>query len=282
LINRADDASYIQDTFRKALATPRSDGRTKASLLLDELKLHAKKVPDEKVGPLLTALFEIADELQVQGDKAKAFSIGDNHLRLHWLLRRLTLERYDLAKRSSVLTAACHTASLGWLIDISDSAYRDYHPLEGRSAETEANCLTTSADAEKLHGLALKRIRVASKTGELLDHPELPYLLFRWSDEEAPKVLKWTGAQLKLDKSVVRLAQAFTAQSWVHSLGDRVARRQTRASLESIEKILDKDLFRARLEELAGVNGLSKDDGEKIHAFLQAWDRGQSPRGPEE
>lgn len=43
LINRAEDAPYVHDTFRKALATPRSGGRTKASLLLDELKLHAKK-----------------------------------------------------------------------------------------------------------------------------------------------------------------------------------------------------------------------------------------------
>jgi predicted KAP-like P-loop ATPase len=282
LINRADDTSYVQDTLRKALATPRSDGRTKASLLLDELKLHAKEVPDKKIGPLLRALFQIADELQVQGDRAKGFSMGDNHLRLHWLLRRLTLERFDLAKRSSVLMAACNTATLGWLIDISDSAYRDYHPREGKNPETETNCLTTSADAEKLHALALKRIRAATKTGELLDHPDLPYLLFRWSDEEAPMVLKWTTAQLKQDKGAVRFAQAFTAHSWVHSLGDRVARRETRASLESIERILDKDLFRARLEELAAGNVLSKDDGDAVRTFLQAWDRGRDRRGLKE
>jgi predicted KAP-like P-loop ATPase len=199
LIKRADDTSQIEEAFRKALATPRSDGRTKASLLLDELKLHAEKVPDDKVGPLLTALFGIADELHVQGDKAKGFSIGDNHLRLHWLLRRLTLERFELAKRSSILMAACKRATLGWLIDISDSAYRDYHPLEGKKPEIEANCLTTSGGAEKLHGMALKRIRAASKSGELLNHPELPYLLFRWSDEQPGQVLKWTTAQLKQD-----------------------------------------------------------------------------------
>jgi predicted KAP-like P-loop ATPase len=282
LINRADDVPYVHDIFGKALATQRSDGRTKASLLLDELKLHAKSVPDEKVAPLLTALFEIADDLQVQGDKATAFLIGDNLLRLHWLLRRLTLERFDLAKRSSVLTAACQKASLGWLIDISDSAYRDYHPLEGKNPETEANCLTTLADAEKLHELALKRIRAASKTGQLLNHGELPYLLFRWCDEEAPKVLKWTAAQLKQDKGAVRFAHAFTAHSWVHSLGDRVARREIRASLESIERILDKDIFRARLEELAVGDALGKDDAVAVRTFLQAWDRGLGWRGREE
>jgi predicted KAP-like P-loop ATPase len=282
LINRADDTSFVRDTFRQALTTARSDGRTKASLLLDELKLHAKKVPDEKVGPLLSVLFQMADELQVQGDKAKAFSIGDNHLRLHWLLRRLTLERFDLAKRSSVLVAACDTASLGWLIDFSDSAYRDYHPREGKNPETEVNCLTTSTGAEQLHKLALKRIRAASRTGELLDHPELPYLLFRWSDEEGPKVLKWTATLLKKDQSVIRLARAFTSHSWVQTMGDRVARRQARASIESIERIMDRDIFRSRLEELAASSALSKDDEDAVQTFLQAWDRGRDRYSPEE
>jgi hypothetical protein len=178
--------------------------------------------------------------------------------------------------------AACKRATLGWLIDISDSAYRDYHPLEGKKPEIEANCLTTSGGAEKLHGMALKRIRAASKSGELLNHPELPYLLFRWSDEQPGQVLKWTTAQLKQDKSVIRFAQAFTSYSWVHSAGDRVSRRLTRASLESIERILDKDLFRRRLEELAARNKLSKDDDISVRTFLQAWNRGRDWRGEEE
>jgi hypothetical protein len=264
----------VQATFRRALATVRSGGRTTASLLLDELKFHSDKVPTERVTSLLCALFEIADELHVDGDKGKGFSIGDNHLRLHWLLRRLTLERFDLAKRSTIFVTACHGAQLGWLVDFSQSAYRDYYPGEGKEPEREGNCLTTEAGAETLHQLALERIRAAADTGALLRHTQLPYLLFRWSDQDAPRVLDWTSAQLQTDTSVVRFAEAFTSHSWAQSIDDRVAQRQTRASIESIDRILDRELFRRRLEVLTLNTSLGARDAVIVKTFLEAWDRG--------
>jgi hypothetical protein len=180
------------------------------------------------------------------------------------------------------MVTACNTASLGWLVNISDSAYREHRSGERKNPETGVNYLTTFADAEALHKLALKRIRAASKTGELLNHQNLAYLLFRWSDEEAPDVQKWTAAQIKQDAGAIRFVKAFTADSWVHSKGDRVARRVTQADLKSIERILDKDLFRARLEGLAAGNVLSEDDSIAVRTFLKAWDRGQDRRGPPE
>jgi predicted KAP-like P-loop ATPase len=274
VIAHAADREHVQVAFRRALATARSGGRTTASLLLDELKFHADKVPAESVEPLLCALFEIADELQVEGDKEKAFSIGDNQLRLHWLLRRLTLERFDLARRSATFVAACRNAQLGWLVDFSQSAYRDYYPGEGKESEREENCLTTLADTEAMHQWALERIRDAAETGALLKHPQLPYLLFRWSDQNAPRVQEWTSGQLQTDAGVVRFAEAFTSHSWAQGIDDRVARRQTRASVESIDRILDRELFRRRLEALAANTGLNTKDSETVKTFLEAWDRG--------
>lgn len=273
LIARIDDREYVSATFHQALSISRSNDGTKAAMLLDELNTHAPDVADEKIGPFLAVLFALADELDVEADVLRGFRIGDNQLRIHWLLRRLTLDRFDLATRSSVFMTAAEMASLGWLVDFSDSAYRDYHPREGKEPELEANCLTTQEDADRLHGNALDRIRMASKSDELLNHRKLPYLLYRWADDAEVEVKQWTSTKLGEDQAVVKFAKAFTSYSWSQTAGDTVSRRSTRASVQYLEKIMDCPRFRARVEELAASETLDKDDAETINLFLDAWVR---------
>jgi hypothetical protein len=174
---------------------------------------------------------------------------------------------------------ACRLAALGWLVDFSGSAYRDYHPGEGKNPETEANCLTTSQDANKLYEMAMDCIRTASISGELLNHKQLPRLLFSWGDCTQAEVRQWTSARLGDDLAVVKFAKAFTSYSWVHSVTDTVSRRLVRAGVDSLDKIMDRDRFRARVEELAVSHTLSEQDAETIRIFLAAWKRrDENPR----
>ncbi|BBC02704.1 MULTISPECIES: KAP family P-loop NTPase fold protein [Bradyrhizobium] len=280
IIARASDAAFVQATLRAALSVARKDGTTKAQLLLDEMTIHAGDVADKDVGPLLTAVFELGDEVDVPGDRAKAFSVADNVLRIHWLLRRLTLERFDLATRSAIFVEACSKAGLAWLADFSSSAYRDYYPVNGRAPEPESNCLTTEADAVALEALTLNRIRAASQSGELLKARRLARLLFDWRDlakDDGAEVKAWTAEQFKNDAAIVTFARAFTTYSWsqgmgMSGLGDIVAKRHTRAGVDSLDKVLDLAAFRSRVEELDARNA-TDDDGAAIHEFLEAWRR---------
>jgi predicted KAP-like P-loop ATPase len=281
LIAHASDQEFIKTRLRDALAVERKNGMTKAALLLDELNLHAAKVTDDNVAPLLTSLFSVADELDVEADKAGAFKIGDNPLRIHWLLRRLTLERFDLARRSAVFVAACEGAGLSWLVDFVDSAFSDYHPREGKAPESEENCLTTSADADVLRNKAVERIRSASRSGELAASKKLAYLLFRWrafAADDGAEVKAWTTAQMAYDSMIVTFAKAFTSYSWsqglgMAGLGDTVAKRNTRANVDGLDGIIDKAQLRARVEELAARETFFGPDGEAIREFLEAWQR---------
>ena len=81
LIEYAAEQEFIRSAFRNALKVNRSNGTTKAALLLDELNLYASRIPDDSVQPLLTTIFELGDELNVASDEAKGFSIGNNLLR---------------------------------------------------------------------------------------------------------------------------------------------------------------------------------------------------------
>jgi predicted KAP-like P-loop ATPase len=279
LVARAADQEFVKTALRESLSTVRAGGSTKAALLLDELNLHADKISDDNVQPLLRTIFEVADELDVPSDEARGFNFANNRLRIHWLLRRLTRQRFDLARRSAVLMGACEMASLGWLVDLADSAYGDHHPREGKQAEPEQNCLTTTADASCLRAKALTRIRNAAKSGELAGHRQLGYLLYRWREfveDDGEEVKQWTLEQLDHDDKVVNFAKAFTSHSWsqglgIGGLGDMVAKRNTRANVESLNAVMDEERFRARVEELAATNTLVASDTEAIREFLEAW-----------
>ena len=281
LVAKASDQEFIAAAFRELLAVKRPGGATKAALLLDELNLHADEVPDDNVQSLLTAIFKLGDELHVSSDASRGFSLANNHLRIHWLLRRLTLERFDLVKRSAIFTAACETAALGWLVDFANSAYCDHHPHAGKQPEPEQNCLTTAADAESLRGGALARIRSATKSGELAAHHELAYLLYRWREfaaHDGAEVKQWTDEQLHLDDMVIKFAKTFTSNSWSQGLGfggmgDMVARRNTLANVGSLNAIMDRDRFRSRVEELAKNDSLAKPEADVVREFLEAWKR---------
>lgn len=276
LIAHASDDALVVAALREGLAVNRSSGGTKAALILDELNLHANKVADDRVQPLLASIFRMGDELDVPADEVRGFAIGDNRLRIHWLLRRLTLERFDLTRRSAIFMAACETAALRWLVDFASSAYADHYPRPGKSPKQESQCLTTSADAEALRGIALARIREAAKTGELCAHARLAYLLYCWSgfaEDDGSEVRLWTDEQLSLDDAVVRFAKAFTSHGWSQSGSDVVAQQTTLANVEGLETLLDKVRFRARVEELAEGGMLVPEEARIINEFLAAWCR---------
>ena len=109
-------------------------------------------------------------------------------------------------------------------------------------------------------------------TGELAAQREreLAYLLYRWRD--------FADEQLASDEMVVRFAEAFTSHSWSQGmgfagLGDTVARRTIRASVSTLQSIMDKERFRSRVEELAAKENLSAVHAEVIRKFLEAWRR---------
>jgi hypothetical protein len=177
--------------------------------------------------------------------------------------------------------AACERASLAWLIDFTDSAYADYHPRGGKSPQPEENCLTTAADADTLRLKMLERIREAAASGELAAAKNLAYLLFRWRDlarDDGVEVRKWTNVQMDDDATTATFAKAFTSYSWSQSLGidglgDAVAKRNTRANVDSLDQILDRAKLRARIEDLARAGTLSVGDGDAVREFLNAWRR---------
>lgn len=280
LVQHAADRAHVQEIMRRAAKTQRKGGQSLVPVYLDELTTHARKVRKESVAALMGALFEIHDEIDRAADAERGFmAMADTSLRYHWLIRRLTADRFTLEERTAAYAAATEHASVGWLVEFVRSARRDYHREGGPRREEE--CLVTKDALEPLTRLAVTAIVAASENGSLLDHKELIGILFRWrdfsGDEQA--VRNWTSALLGSDDAIVVLARKMTGQSWSYgmggfgSLGDRVSTATTRAQIDGADEIIDMKAFRAALERVDSEGKIDADGLAAVRTFLQVWDR---------
>ena len=283
-ITNAGDQEYVKAVFLKALSSIRKNGKSKVPLWLDEINVHAQKIEKAQFQSLISTMFSIADDINRSEDKEKGgFSIGDNHLRIHWLIRRLTFDRCDLEERSVIFSEACKNAQIGWLVDFVSSAIGDYFPRQGEEPRRSEECLVAKEHLPELKSLAINTIKSAAETGNLISHSQLLSILYRWKEfleDNGDTVKDWTKQQLKLDKSVSMLAKAFTSESWSHSigmfgLGDRVAMKKLIAS-DGLEKIVDVKKFRHCLEKIEKSETVKKDLKENVVIFLDAWRRRES------
>lgn len=177
------------------------------------------------------------------------------------------------------LFESCQNAQVGWLVDFTSSAVADIFPREGREPEPSEKCLVTAARISEVKALAIKAIKSAAENGRLISHPRLPYILFRcreFAGDDSVGVKAWTGEQLRSDEAASMLAKAFTGQSWsqgmgMFGLGDRVAMRNVRASVNGLDHVIDVKEFRRRLEEIENSDALESRYKGSVSIFLEAW-----------
>lgn len=281
LVRRAGDRGFIHMTFREAIATALSGGGTRAARLLDALTTHADEVADADVEPLLSALFEVADELTVPQDEARGFALGSNPLRLHWLLRRLVGERMTLAERSATVLAAAERASLSWLGNLTSWVQNQHEPDAGREPSPEGEHLTTRADLERLIATLMVRIEAAAQDGSLLRVPSLSALLHQWgryAEDDGAAARVWTDMVLTDDAALPILADAFLGATWSQGmgfsgLGDLVSHRSDQAKLKDAQRIIHLDRFKSRLEELTARGTGRENANDAMQRLLRVWDK---------
>ncbi len=276
LIERADDREFIQKALRQAARTERRGGRSMVPVYLDELTTHAARVEKPKVKPLLIALFEIHDEIDLENDADRSFmGIGDTTLRFQWLIRRLTRDRFSIDERTDLYLDATKQASFGWLVDFVRSARDGYRENENRPSREE-DCLVTRQALEPLTARALDAIRSAAD-GSLLHHQDLLHILNCWQyflDHDPAEVLAWTDGLMKDDEALVILARVMTGQSQSLSEGDRVSKTSTTVRISNDTDILDVKTFRAGLQRIRDEAVMDEASLEAVKTFLEAWERG--------
>ncbi|HAT86945.1 MAG TPA: NTPase [Rhizobiales bacterium] len=275
IIEKCDDAEFIKNTLLQAKTIKKADGSTHVALLLDEINVHAKRVPIEKAANFLSALFAVHDEIDIEVDRARGFAFSSNNLRIHWILRSLLWERTSVPERSEIILNAAESASVGWLVDLWHSAYRNYYPDDDKQPQSEERCLTTEKDVAKLQKLALEKLDFSSEDGSLINCGSLISTLYRW-DELAEtgthdKAAKWFKDQMDDNDNVIRLAEIFVSSSWSHGSGDTISVKSDYVSRESLANFFDPDEFHKRVEMLDRDAELNPEKQSILKRFLEAW-----------
>ncbi len=284
IVENLSNPDDLRERLRNGLQTIRRNGMTKASLILDVLIQQASRIALKDAETALTTIFAMADDLDVQADAEKGFSFGNNNLRIHWLLRRLLLERTSLDERSAILMRATKSAALSWANDLYWSAFEDYHPREGKEPEPEGKCLLSEADTDALGKDVKGQIVRAANDGSLLVSPSLAQLLYAWrhfSNEDSAAIISWTGAQMSNADSVAKFAAAFTTQSWTQGMGwdgdgDRVAKRSARVNPAQLSNFFDLTVLRMRAQEVHDDPQTPETERKTLSEFLVAWAKADS------
>ena len=281
LISRAGESGFLQRALLEAVAQQRSDGSTKASLVLEELTLHAAEISSDAIGKVVSTLLRFSDELDVSADDANPFKYGDNAIRIHWLIRALTIDRLQPAQRSSLLLSAAGEAALSTLIRFADRVWREHHRDEGDKQLALNGRLMVATDAETCRKMALERLADAAD-GELVQKRGLLKLLYRWfnlADDGGAAAKSWATAQLDDDRSVARLAAAFTTVSSSQSGDGMVSVNKTGVQTKGLKELIDAPRLHTRCEELAGRSDMPPDDERAIAEFLEAWRETEAAEG---
>jgi predicted KAP-like P-loop ATPase len=277
LLQRADDRPFVQTYLRQRLTHLRRDGSTQAALALEELTTRAADVDEAKVEPLVTAIFAIVDELDVEADRKRGFAIGSNELRVHWLVNRLVTDRFPEARRDEIYRSGMATASVAWCCDFARRCMRVYEPEEGGKRESDA--IVSQSVARGFRDLALDKLRAAASDHSLVKNGSLPSLLFQWKNwTTVAEVRAWTDSELERDDFAIAMADAVTSVAWVQGmgfgdLGDRVARPSRRVDVKPYSEILDVKRLDARIQEIDQHNDLTAEQRALIDAYRT------SPRG---
>lgn len=276
-LESAGDHAFVERKLIDCCRQKRRKGGTRAAVLLEELKVRQAEIPTDVIPELLRGIFEIADQINVDEDQGGGLSIGDNRLRIHWLLNSLIVDRFDLEKRSELIAAASPYSSLNWLEEISSRCWYDHQPRENK--EPSENPMVDKETARTLRELFRDRIRTAAEEGDLLAHKDMINLLYRWRDvTSSEEVRTWIDGKLEEDEFVVQLAGKLVTTGWSHSigidgLGDRVSRKSEYRDLAIHREIIDIDRLLERAEEIAQAEIMDEASLAVVARFLRTPDR---------
>jgi predicted KAP-like P-loop ATPase len=273
ILDHPSDTAKVSEILREAVKRTLRDGSTRAKAWLNALIAHGDEIPIEAAEGFLRGVFAVTDEINVDQDEERGWSIGNNGLRVHWLLRRVLRERTTLEERSKILLASAQAAPIAWLGNLTGSAWEDHHPREGKKRASEEDCLLTEADADSMRSLFLKQVADAAADGTLISTPDMirpVYLWLHFLEDDKP-VREWMAARIKEDTSLVILARELTSQSWGHSSDDLVSIRSDRASVTGLYKMMDPEEFRANLVALQARLEQGSPEADTVQRFLTAW-----------
>lgn len=285
LFDKRRTIEEIQEWFIESVEASQTNSGPKISYLLDDLAAHGETVPIPQAKKILSALFLVIDELFTALDKEGGLGLVDNRFHIYRLIRAFLHNRTTIEERSSILMPCLRETSLQWLSDFSRTAWLNYYPNDSDGAlSPEEQALLTKKFARGLREITRHQIEEAATNGTLIDAAGLAYILFAWDvlkADDSDEVRHFTTDVIADDQKIVKLTQAFLAKSYVHNIDSTGSSSGYihKAIIDGIDRFLDINSFRSRLESLENNSSLPKEEKNIIKKFLASWNIQDRERG---
>ena len=280
----AGDEAALKQKFRDAIKLQMKSGRSKASVMLDELMLSADNIKTSDIPTFLKTVLSLYEELWLESDRARGMmAIADNRNRLHWLINNVQ-ERIPLAERNEMWKKALANAPTACLIDFAERLDDQHKPASDGSLIPEEQRFVDARTAKGLVALAVKRMKSDAKNGKLgqTGRPmRALYGLQRMLPNGPEEVLKISSTALKDDVFVLNLAVSAIGQTWSQGMGmvglaDTVAMGMLKVSKRDISNVVDFDAFIKRLNEIRDSGELTDAQKEVLGVFFQLWEKAEN------
>jgi predicted KAP-like P-loop ATPase len=186
MVEQAVDPAAFRNALLELANEATSEGRTKASIMLDELIGQASRFDAAALPDIIGVLVSIGDQLWIEGDEQ--ILLAGNDVRL-WLLLQELLSRIGKDERVPVLVRAIEesqaiampvrvVAALQHWYGVEEGSIRDVQV----AANADEHALIDSAGIRRLEETAAERIARAAREGQLFLAPRISVVLARWAD----------------------------------------------------------------------------------------------------
>lgn len=240
---------------------------SKAGLLeaaLERLSAYRQKLPIKNTVPILTALFDIGDQLQssmsgfnFRSPQMRALLIGHEYLRSDPDMKRRAYHLREAIESTSGVT-------LPTLLIQSE---------EQSAQQKSADMAIDVSELEDLKRMCANKIAATAESGLLFSIPDAASLLYRWQEWGDKEELKhFLTLNLIQSGNAVKFLKAFVHTAHSSTVGDYVGKQHTYIKLGEIEQFASLDVINAALQNL-DVGGLSQEQRDAVMLFRKAEDR---------
>lgn len=270
-----DRAAGFASTLRRLASEKRSDGSTRASVMLDRLNdyaRHEKTDAGTRAPMILQALFDIGDHLIAQSVQ-RGFLEVDDEMRLQWLIRNL-VKRIPHNQRLHILKGVIErSGALGTVIREVVRFGLDVGLYGGTPTPPEEQLLDKGEIAE-LEQRAKSRLVAAAADGTLWEVPKLLVVLSAWQRlGDEGQAIRWLHHQTSDDARLLRVLEQFVGLGFSHGMTDRVSRTHLRVSLKSVALFFEVETLVPRVRLLLAKPGWREQQVTAMRLIVEAYDR---------
>jgi predicted KAP-like P-loop ATPase len=227
---------------------------------VDKLRLSETSITAGRVPNVIRALFDVGDLIPerapVTGLPAVWFISG--------FIRALLKKILNPAERARVLLDAMRDSSGTYLpVDVVGSLTRD-------EEKGDAEQLIADDSLSLVRAQALTKIRSVAADGQLVNHPQIKYLLSAWESlGGSDEVRAWSAAIVSNVDSVKSILPALMSHVRSHGMGDAVAKTTVEARIDEIEKYMPLADLERTVDSIT-VDDLPASEKVAVKAFQRA------------